>query len=114
MNKKGQALVEFVIILPVMILLIFCVVDFARVIMVKSSLENVSTDAVLFYQNGKSQEEINSLLKKEDSDLNISFEIKDDYITINVSKSIKPITPGLSYIPKNIFDIKTSRVIKNE
>lgn len=114
MNKKGQALVEFVIILPIMILLIFCVVDFGRVISVKNDLDNVTSDAVLFYQNGKSEEEINALVKKDDNNMKLDFEIKDDYITITVSKTIKPITPGLSYIPVNVFDVSSSRVIKNE
>lgn len=114
MNKKGQALVEFIIILPVMILLIFCVVDFGKVISVKSELENITSDAVLLYQNGKLPDEINSLLTKNDDNLKISYEIKDDYITITSSKKIKPITPGLSYIPVDVFDVSASRVIKNE
>ena len=114
MNKKGQALVEFVIILPVMILLIFCVVDFGRVISVKSELENVTSDAVMLYQNGKMPEEINSILIKEASKLKITYEVEEDYITITSSKKIKHITPGLSYIPVNVFDVSTSRVIKNE
>ena len=114
MNKKGQALVEFVIILPIMILLIFCVVDFGRVISVKSELENVTSDAVMLYQNGKMPDEINSILIKDDSKLKINYEVKDDYITITSSKKIKPITPGLSYIPVNVFDVSASRVIKNE
>lgn len=114
MNKKGQALVEFIIILPVMILLIFCVVDFGKVISVKSELENITSDAVLLYQNGKLPDEINSLLTKNDDNLKISYEIKGDYITITSSKKIKPITPGLSYIPVDVFDVSASRVIKNE
>ena len=40
--------------------------------------------------------------------------MEEDYITITSSKKIKPITPGLSYIPVNVFDVSTSRVIKNE
>lgn len=114
MNKKGQALVEFVIILPIMILLVFCVVDFGRIISEKSNLENIISDAVMLYQNGKMSEEVTSILTKKDKNLKFNYEIKDDYITISVSKKIKPITPGLSYIPVDVFDIKTSRVIKNE
>ena len=114
MNQKGQALVEFVIILPIMILLVFCVVDFGRVISVKSELENITSDAVMFYQNGKMPEEINSILLKDNDKVKIKYEVKDDYITIITTKKIKPVTPGLSYIPVNVFDISASRVIKNE
>ena len=35
-NEKGQALVEFIIILPVFLLLVFCVVDFGRIISLKN------------------------------------------------------------------------------
>ena len=114
MNKKGQALVEFIIILPIMILLIFCVVDFGRVISVKSELENVTSDAVMLYQNGKLPDEINEILVKNDTKLKLTYEVKEDYITITSSKKLKPITPGLSYIPVNVFDVSASRVIKNE
>ena len=41
MNKKGQALVEFVIILPVIILLFFGAVDFGRIIIKTNELENL-------------------------------------------------------------------------
>ena len=44
-NKKGQALIEFVIILPVMLLLVFCLIDFGMVIYEKNNLENIVSDA---------------------------------------------------------------------
>ena len=65
-NNKGQALIEFAIILPIMLILTFGVIDFARVISEKNSLENKLSDVVLMYQNGKDINEINSTLKKED------------------------------------------------
>lgn len=114
MNKKGQALVEFVIILPIMILLVFCVVDFGRVISEKSNLEIVASDAVMLYQNGKTSDEVTSVLTKENKNVKFEYEVKEDYITITVSKKIKPVTPGISYIPVDLFDIEVSRVIKNE
>lgn len=114
MNKKGQALVEFIIILPIMILLVFCVVDFGRVISEKSSLESVASDAVTLYQNGLLADEVTNVLTKKYKNIKLNYEIKDEYITINVSKKIKPITPGLSYMPVKVFDINVSRVIKNE
>ena len=39
-SNKGQALVEFVIILPITLILIFCVIDFGRIISLKSDLES--------------------------------------------------------------------------
>lgn len=111
-NQKGQALVEFVIILPITLMLIFCVIDFGRVISLKSDLEGKLSDITTFYESGKSLEEINMIMDNKDIKINIESQI--DYTTITVSKKIKPITPGLSYIISDVFDVKESRVIRNE
>lgn len=113
-NEKGQALVEFVLILPITLILIFCVVDFGRVISLKNDLENKTSDIVMLYQNGKTLDEIDSIINKEQNGIKIDASYNEDYITISVTKKIKPITPGLSYIKKELFDVSTSRVIKNE
>ena len=114
-NKKGQALVEFVLILPVMLMIIFCMIDFGRVIALKSDLDGVCFDAITFYQNGKDKDEIvNILSKNEIKDIKLDIEVKDDYIVISATKKINPITPGLTYIKKDIFNVTESRVIKNE
>ena len=36
MNKRGQALIEFVLVLPVLLLLIFAFIDFGRIIVCKN------------------------------------------------------------------------------
>lgn len=113
-NEKGQALVEFVLILPITLILIFCVVDFGRVISLKNDLENKTSDIVMLYQNGKTLDEIDSIINKEQNGIKIDASYNEDYITISVTKKIKPITPGLSYIKEELFDVSTSRVIKNE
>lgn len=113
-NEKGQALVEFVLILPITLILIFCIVDFGRVISLKNDLENKTSDIVMLYQSGKTLDEIDSIINKEQNGIKIDASYNEDYITISVTKKIKPITPGLSYIKKELFDVSTSRVIKNE
>lgn len=110
MNKKGQALVEFVIILPVFLLLTFCVVDFARIISLKNELENMSSDVSNLYQNGKNDYEIKSLLEKDD--IKITIDNEGDYIKININKKINPITPGLNKIPTKVFDVNVNRIIR--
>ena len=111
-NNKGQALVEFVIILPVTLLLIFSIIDFGRVISLKNDLESKTDDAITFYKAGKTLDEINNVMDNKDIKLNITT--NDDYTTIKMSKKIEPITPGLSYILKKVLDVEVYRVIKNE
>ena len=111
-NQKGQALVEFVIILPVTLMLIFCVIDFGRVISLKSDLEGKTSDITTLYESGKTLEEINMVMDNKDVKVNINE--AGDYTTITVSKKIEPITPGLSYIISDVFDVNVSRVVRNE
>lgn len=112
-SNRGQALVEFVIILPITLILLFAIIDFGRVISVKSSLESIASDSVTFYLDGRSVEDIRRLLNPDD-DITISIDEEGEYAKITVSKSIKPVTPGLSYIARNVFDVTITRVTKNE
>ena len=111
-NQKGQALVEFIIILPVTLMLIFCVIDFARVISLRSDLESITQDATILYQSGKTKEDIERELDLDGADLNVLIE--GEYVDIKTSKEIKPITPGFSYILKDVFNVEVNRVIRNE
>lgn len=114
-DKKGQALVEFLIILPVTLLLIFCVVDFGRVISLKNDLENVTSDVVTFYQDGKTPSEIETIINEnKDDKIKLEIDTNGYYATIKVSKKIEPITPGLTYIKSDVFNVTATRVIRNE
>ncbi len=114
-SKKGQALVEFAIILPVILMLIFIVVDFGRIISTKNDLENIVSDAATFYENGKNEDEINKVINinRKDS-VKITVVTGDEFVNISAKLSIKPITPGLTLIQEKVFDVKASRVIYNE
>lgn len=111
-SNKGQALVEFIIILPITLILIFCVVDFGRIISTKGELEDKTQDIVTFYENGKTLEEINLIM--DNKDIKIDLKNNGDYATFTINKKIKPITPGLSYILDKVFNVEVTRVIKNE
>lgn len=114
-DKKGQALVEFAIILPVTLILIFCIIDFGRVIYEKNALEGVASDVVNLYKNDKDSDEIKMIINNQlEDNVDIKFSNRNNYVVIEVSKSIKPITPGFNKISKRVFDIETSRVIYDE
>ena len=87
MNRKGQALVEFVLILPVFILILFAIVDFGTILSKKNELENDSIDIVLLINNGTNIDEI----KSKYSDLDIDLKDADKYTEIKITKSINEI-----------------------
>ena len=69
MNKRGQALVEFVIILPILLLLIFAFIDLGRIIVCKNHLEGVMSEVA-----NLEDEEITEYLRK-DSEYKISYDV---------------------------------------
>ena len=58
MNRKGQALVEFVLILPIFIMILFSIVDFGMIFNKKNELENISIDIINLLNNNNKIEEI--------------------------------------------------------
>lgn len=110
MNRKGQALVEFILILPVFILILFAIIDFGIIFNKKNELENMSVDVVTLYKNGKSIEEINNLY----SDALIESEVNNDYTKIKISNDVSVMTPGLNLILGNPYKIIVERNVPNE
>lgn len=108
MNKKGQALVEFVIIMPIIMMIIFVIIDFSNVFYQKNYLENVTNDVVRLKEHGKNDEYIK---KKTDKDIQISIKNNGDTKKIIVSKDINLVTPFSNMFFKNPFTIKTERIV---
>lgn len=112
MNKKGQALVEFIIILPVMIFVLLAIVDLGIMSYNKNRLENIITDVDKMYKNNETNEEINKFINKNDKDIKYNLEDDNKYIKIKLEKKYKFITPGLDkIISPNII---VERTIYNE
>lgn len=111
-NSKGQALVEFVIILPIFLLIIMCVIDFGNIISKKYSLENDIDVISDMYKNGK-YDEINSFVN--DRDIKINYSNKNDLFNINISKKVNIISPILNIVFGSTYDINVEKSIyKNE
>lgn len=110
MNKKGQALVEFVLILPVFLFLILAVYDFGMIFNKKNMLENISHDVSELYQNGKALDQIVILYP----DIDITITTDNNYNEIKVSDKLKIWTPGLNRVLGNPYIIEVKRYIPNE
>ena len=110
-NNKGQALVEFVILLPIIIMILFIVIDFAFIFYNKNSLEGVMEEVSLYQQNGKSYDEIKEIL---DTDNTIKYNYQGDKLEIVLTKKVDLITPFASSILSDPYKITTKRVLFNE
>ncbi len=111
MKNKGQALVEFIIILPVLLLLILGAIDFGNILYKEYTLENDLDYVVELVRQNKTTE-VNYYVKQKN--LKSEIEVKSTTTTITLSKKVVVNTPGLNRILGRNYQIKASRVISNE
>lgn len=113
LNKKAQALVEFILVLPVIILIILGSIDILNIVIKKNELENkVSDQIILFQSNQISIEELEQKLKANNTKVNINAN-EESFITIEVKEKVTFITPIVSNI-LSPFSISTKRVVAYE
>ena len=103
-NKKGQALVEFVIILPVLLLIVISMVDFGNLLYQKYQLEqNLEYVSDLYLANHT------NALEQEKHRLNIKTEEDGKYIKLTIEKEAKLSSPILRRVLGENYVIATSR-----
>ena len=107
-NNKGQALVEFIIVLPILLLVIMAIIDLGNIFIKKYSLENDLDIVSSMYK----EEDYNSIDNYiEENSLDISYEKESDLVTIKLSKDIKVNTPILNNIFGKDYKITTKKTI---
>lgn len=111
MNRKGQALIEFVLILPVLILILFIIFDFGNIFYSKYELQNQSMEIVRLVKDNKTIDDITYIYSKLDIEINT---YKEDYKKITITKEIDLITPLLDNILDAPYLIKVERIVPND
>ena len=89
LNNKGQTLVLFVILIPIILILVGFITDIGLLALEKVKVDNTIKD-VLKNSYGKENSEIITLLKKNDSDINImGISNNDGILNIEIFKEYK-------------------------
>lgn len=110
-NKNGQALIEFILILPVIIILIFTTIDIFNLVIKKNELENEISDQINLIVSKKNS--LDNFKETYSTKYHIEIDKNDKYIEIVVSKKHRWISPVTKLIlSDDTIDIK--RVIPNE
>ena len=99
MNNKGQALVEFIIVIPVLILIILAIIDYSRIIQVRNYLENVM------------EEVIDNDDYKLDEDIAFNEVTTDGEKSYYLRKNIELYSPFLNFVMDNPYPIEIKRVV---
>lgn len=104
MKDKGQALVEFVLILPVILVILIALMGVGNLFIEKYKLNNTLDTVVNLYKNEKTNE-LKSLVAQEQISFN---ETKNgDLITISISKNLSD--SSLKIILGDSYQIETNK-----
>ena len=120
-NNRAQALIEFVLVLPILIMLLFSIIDFGTILIRKSELENKINEAYEAAKNTVDGSDLYENVKKavnEDGKDYIKAEIildsESDYMRIRLTSDVKVITPGLNLILGSPHKTSVERVVLYE
>lgn len=108
MNKKGQALVEFILILPVILMVFMVLIDVGSIFIQKIDLNNSMSTVSDLYQNGD-KKELMAYVAKEN--LKYDEASTNDMVTLTLKKNVDVSAPILSNVLGKNYIIETSKVI---
>lgn len=115
MNNKGQTLVTFIILIPLVFLLLGLIYDIGVLVVEKKKIENSIKEIMEYSLNNiddsSLSDKINFNLKKNLKDINITTSINNNIIKINIKKEIKTIL--IKVISKTKLDITYKGEIKD-
>ncbi len=113
MNNKGQSLISFVLIIPVVLMILFMVYDIGNMVLLRDELDNINY-LVIDYGLDKLDDEklgnkLDEMIKKNKNDIDsIAISVSDDKIMISLEDKIDN---KLSLINKiKVFDVKSNYV----
>lgn len=111
-QKKGQALVEFIIILPVFIFMLLSIIDVGKIIFLKNELESEMSEVVDLYRNKKTFDEMYEKVTKNDSDVLLEISNQDnESVTFYLKRKVVIVTPGLNVLFGDPYFVEVKRVI---
>lgn len=112
-NQKGQALVEFALILPILLILVMAILQFGMMLNSYLTIENASREGARAGIVGSSDVEIKQLIistspRLNPQNLTVSITPDEtvrksgDTLTVNVSYNYEPIVPIISSLLNNV------------
>ena len=110
MNNKGQVLVLFILIIPILILGAAYIVDNIYISYHSNRLNNINSLVIKDTSINKlTEEQIVEYVKKNDEDINVKVIYVGSKIKITLTKRIKSIFGGI--IGKNYYDLNSIKLL---
>jgi len=124
-KKKGQALVEIAIALPLLVFFLCGVIDFGRILYASETLNLVNQEAVRYAGLGRTDTEVTQYVKDkcplvDKNTIGVAFSSpyasrkSGEYVTVTLTYEVKYITPIMKAIIGNTFTINAKSTIRVE
>lgn len=122
-KRKGQAVLETAIVLPIFLLFFCGIIDFGRVLQASSQLNMITQEAARLASLGRSYNDINQFTLNnttlpDKGTLIVSVNPPDykpgNYVTVKITYDVKYITPLIGRILPSPFKVNTSSTIRVE
>lgn len=108
MNKKGQALVEFILVLPVLLIVLMSIMDIGNIYIKRHELNEDIEIVTEMYQNGK-KEQMHAYIAREE--IEFKEEKSSELIKLSLEKEVNINAPILSKIIGKKYKIESSKII---
>jgi hypothetical protein len=120
-GENGQSLVEFMLVLPVLLLVLLGILDFGRILVIHQMVSEAARDATRYASIGSTDSQVGQVIQNDTALLgsSVSWSIvpleprnSGDVVTINVTDAIPIIDPlmmtfvGTSYIVSSSFSMR--------
>ncbi len=109
LNCKGQSLVLFVLILPIILMIMIMVIDIGKMVNLRNQLDSINYLAIDYALDNIDNENlslvIEELIKKNDLDINIAKISISNKIEVELEKDVDLILFG-----NKIIDVKSSYI----
>lgn len=110
MNNKGQSLVLFVCLIPVIFALFAFVFDYSYMISKNTELEGIAKTSLRHVMNGdKPINKITEIIKKNDKNI----EVEITYNSVHLTNELKPIFGKIIGLDKYNLDVKLVGTFKD-
>ncbi len=107
-NERGQALIEFLMIVPILFFIIMAVFDFGNILYQRYELEN-HLDVISDLYKEEDTSGLDEYLKKNGLVMDVNKENK--YQVISVKRKVSIVTPGLGKILGSPYSISTTKTL---
>lgn len=110
----GQALVEFVIILPIFIFMLLAVIDLGKILYFKNNLESRMDKIITDYESLQDETLFQERFLEQEKSILLETSRDEGYLIFQLKRPTDIITPGLNLIFGSPYIVSVKRVIAYE